>query len=573
MYKRGQITVFIIIGILFLALTFGLFMIINSTTQLAQEEQKIYADVLQQEGLRLYVEDCLEDPLQDALELIGKQGRIWDDQPGGITEFNEDTGVQDIDTRVYYGIRKETHSASNVYPCNTGNNPPTYCKYSYPDISVEFGRSQRAATLVKGDIERYLRSQTKKCVQEFIKDEISTEAELQDTEFTLSVTLQDDSLLVDAIYPLKFKIQGKEFFSNSKFDMLKKTNLQRFLKSVVEPSIRFEKTYVDFTLNTDTLNEKSFTYQQKEESAACIKEKEDLYTCTFPLASPLTNLNAKLETKELANGDKIYQFSSDDFSYTFAVQNRPPALDYVHRDECPVSYDYLVDKDNPSVDITLNAKDPDDDEITYEIGNLPPGLTKDNDKIQGTPTENKVHDIVVKAKDAYGEDWQKIRVAVCTNPTPVLGCFGKNDLTLGTNFIQENAASPCGDLVDSSCIKEKETEIATLICGDTPECNPKIPAACKGKPSYHYEGKSACFGTFGCEELCPDPIAWIGAGPGPGKLPSEYANGFQDAAKDPKTLGFACGCTTQPDDTPCDLNYNGLWEGHCLNKKCELKTS
>lgn len=546
-------------------------MVINSTTQLAQEEQKIYADVLQQEGLRLYVEDCLEDPLQDALTLIGKQGRIWDDQPGGITEFNENTGVQDTDTRIYYGIRKETHASSNVYPCNNDQNPPTYCGYTYPDTSVEFGLSQRAATLVKGDIERYLRSQTKECVQKFIKDEISTEAELQDTEFTLKVTLQDNSLLVDAVYPLKFTIQGKEFFSNSKFDMLKKTNLQQFLKSVVEPSIRFEKTYVDFALSPETLNKASFTYQQQEENPACIKEKEDLYSCSFPLASPLTTNNAKLETKKLTNGDNLYKFSSDDFSYTFAVQNRPPALDYVHRDECEISYDYLVDKENPSVDITLHAMDPDDDEITYEIGDLPPGLAKDKNKIEGIPTENKIHDIVVKAKDSYGEDWQKIRVAVCTNPKPVLGCFGKNDLTLDTNFIQENAASPCGDLVDSSCIKEKETEITTLRCGNTPECNSKIPEACKDKESYHYEGKSACFGTFGCEELCEQPIAWTLEGPGPGKLPAEYADGFKDAAKDPATLGFACGCTNQPDDTPCDLNYNGLWEGKCEEELCVTK--
>ena len=123
------------------------------------------------------------------------------------------------------------------------------------------------------------------------------------------------------------------------------------------------------------------------------------------------------------NGDDVFSFTSERFSYRIARQNRPPALDYVGQKACPVKYDYLVIKEDftlDKVDIILNAVDPDEEEkdIVYSFEKLPQGWDKfvSNDRVLKVETKDLTepsYTITAKATDEHGlADWQEVRIVV-----------------------------------------------------------------------------------------------------------------------------------------------------------------
>ena len=72
MNKRGQVTVFIILGIIILAAIVLVFYLTGNTL-VNQSEQKVNIET---KPLKNYVGDCLEKTGNDALNLIGKQGEL-----------------------------------------------------------------------------------------------------------------------------------------------------------------------------------------------------------------------------------------------------------------------------------------------------------------------------------------------------------------------------------------------------------------------------------------------------------------------------------------------------------------
>ncbi len=74
MEKRGQVTVFIIVGIMIVLLSLGFFLVKNSflTESLAAEEKGLPVGVVQST-----VESCLERSTKDALVIVGKQGGYY----------------------------------------------------------------------------------------------------------------------------------------------------------------------------------------------------------------------------------------------------------------------------------------------------------------------------------------------------------------------------------------------------------------------------------------------------------------------------------------------------------------
>ena len=73
--RKGQLTMFIILGVVILFIF--LFLIQMSSQfvlqQLEQSSEDVFSKAFKKEGLRIFVEDCLEDELRDAILLSGKQ--------------------------------------------------------------------------------------------------------------------------------------------------------------------------------------------------------------------------------------------------------------------------------------------------------------------------------------------------------------------------------------------------------------------------------------------------------------------------------------------------------------------
>jgi hypothetical protein len=494
--RKAQVTLFIIVG---LAILFSAVLIISLTysfnkNALSDEQQKLYSQLLQSEGLNIYLEDCLEDPLQDALYLISRQGRLWSGQPGGIITFKEGVSgtrlpgeSEEEGSRIFYGITREETSSDkeNFYPCDYDQGS-LFCTYAYPNITIGFGQRSALLSLVQGDLQRYLKIKTVECVNKYVDEKISEDADLQEQDFDLQLELKDTAIQIKAVYPLRVNVQGKDFFAQPEINLIYQTDFKKFLSYVVDPALRWDISYVDFPLDSDTLNQDYFTYKRMEAGSSCKKEpNSDLYSCQFPLTS-LQGLGISLESRKLSNGDDLLTFTSSqgDFVYRTVRQNRPPALDYISRNSCPEKYDYLVilqDKKIGSIDLELSAHDPDEDKITYKFDKVPEdwkkGLSQNRLKI--IPEKSGFYTFTASASDSFLSDWQDVRIAV---DKPALSKISfdwpYSDPALGNNAIS--------DKEDGKFIISREDPSFLKI---SPENNFLVAEKVSPSVSYEVDGK------------------------------------------------------------------------------------
>src|SRR3989344_4029996 len=89
--RSAQITVFMILGLVML---FVFIFVLSLSAdikkgQLQEIQEKTLTKTFKKEALRIFVEDCLTDELEKGLIFIGRQGRLWGDQPGGTRNFEE----------------------------------------------------------------------------------------------------------------------------------------------------------------------------------------------------------------------------------------------------------------------------------------------------------------------------------------------------------------------------------------------------------------------------------------------------------------------------------------------------
>ena len=84
-----------------------------------ETQEKTLTKAFKKEALRIFVEDCLTDELEKGLVTIGKQGRLWNDQPGGTRRFEEGvTGTALGEERLFYAATNDLFPEyPNAYPC------------------------------------------------------------------------------------------------------------------------------------------------------------------------------------------------------------------------------------------------------------------------------------------------------------------------------------------------------------------------------------------------------------------------------------------------------------------------
>ncbi|MFC1733401.1 hypothetical protein ACFL6I_24135 [candidate division KSB1 bacterium] len=70
-FKRGQITLFIIIGVVILS-ALGLFLYLRG--QVAEEEEFVPADIA---PIKVFVDKCLEETAKDAILVVSLQGGYY----------------------------------------------------------------------------------------------------------------------------------------------------------------------------------------------------------------------------------------------------------------------------------------------------------------------------------------------------------------------------------------------------------------------------------------------------------------------------------------------------------------
>ena len=429
--RSAQITIFMILGLLILFVFIFVFSLSAGVKkgQLQEIQEKTLTKTFKKEALRIFVEDCLTDELEKGLILIGKQGRLWSDQPGGTRNFEEGiSGVNVGNDRVFYGtIRDPYLEYENAYPCSNESSPEEFCQYSYPNTKVGFGSLELRTSTIQNDLRRYLLNRTVWCVAEFTKENISSSAVLESQEIDLDLGIHDAGIDVKVNYPLKLSLGNEEFFHLSQFDFFYPTRFKALLDTAVSYPLRMDWQYVDFSYNKTTLLNTSFTYGNEIEvqNGNCLPFKNYFFCQQALFSEQYASLGMEMSRQALPNGDDMFIFKSSSvlntpelYTYQFARQNRPPALDYVHRSECPAAgYDYLVIKDDPELGIinfTLSALDPDEDKISYNVLSDDFGNSEGQSYVRTQVAEQKEpYTIRSYARDEHAvQDWQDVRVLV-----------------------------------------------------------------------------------------------------------------------------------------------------------------
>lgn len=430
-HKSGQITVFMILGLLILFIFIFVFALSAGVKkgQLRDIQEKTLTKNFKKEALRIFVEDCLTDELEKGLVLIGKQGRLWSDQPGGTRNFEEAiSGVTAGNERVFYGVTRDSYlEYENAYPCSNESSPDEFCQYEFPNTKVGFGSLELKTSTIQNDLRRFLLNRTVWCVSEFTTNNISSNAVLESQEIDLALGIHDSGIDVKVHYPLKLSLGSEDFFHLSEFNFFYPTRFKALLDTAVSFPLRMDWQYVDFNYSKTTLENASFTYGNEIEvqNGNCLSFKNYFFCQQALFFDQYQSLGIEMSRQPLFNGDDLFIFKSPSvlnspelYTYQFARQNRPPALDYIHRLECPAAgYDYLVIKDDPelgNISFNLSAQDPDEDKISYTVLSEDFGNADGQKYLRTNVQEQKTpYDLNAYATDEHNlRDWQKVRVLV-----------------------------------------------------------------------------------------------------------------------------------------------------------------
>jgi len=491
---------FIILGIVILFIFLFLIQVTSNAvnTRLSTSQEDVLSKIFSKEALRIFVEDCLSDELEEGIRLVGKQSRLWDNQPGGQLHFQDGvTGVQylpDSESRIAYALTKKPYlTHQNAFPCNLEDNTPFFCKYAFPQ-QAEFGSIERWERNIERDLEEYLKIQAQECINSYLEERVPN-AQFTSSDFTLTADMQDDGILVIANYPLNINVGGEDFFHLSVFDFFYPSGLRRMLRSSFFFPIEMDYRYADFKFTRDTLRDLTFPIKLVDGSTTTRWTFKRDYE-----ALQISMQRVRIETPGETFGDTVFTFTSPfpqitdlplDFVLRLARQNRAPALDYVHNAECLVGekqYDYLIvpgdtsDNNYGQIDITLSAIDPDEDgerdeegvgedDIKYyftDVDGVDPPFNRDyfwlgtdpavpadggleanrflvsKEQLSAMALEQRPYTFTAKVKDKYGaEDWQKVRLFVDRPINP------ERDLKVGVSLPYSLAlALPGGGIVD-----------------------------------------------------------------------------------------------------------------------------
>ncbi|MBN2112457.1 hypothetical protein JW707_05155 [Candidatus Woesearchaeota archaeon] len=414
MFKKSQVTVFIIIAIVIIVM-FGLgyYAMISRITEKGEEQllrQQISAEKIN--PLKDYITSCFSLASADGLELLGKQGGYIYKSQGGIIDdpFESQSGQEYIEyeqTKVHYGIYAPISNVGMIFFAQTPEYPwSTFPKVYNPlnpdEIVYEekydgyYGRNKLPPFekpkegSIQEQLEAFTTNSTLTCIDwtNFQQQGLGIKTE----EPNVSVTFT----AADVTFTLNWPIEVTDSGTGAV------TDINEF--AVVYP-VRLRKIY-DFAAQIMDNDVGDITY-----SIAATSLDGLTTSAVIPDIFGMDDLIV-IHDEESRIIDKEYQFR-------FMRKNRAPALYYVDNNtdmEGPVCVDSLVqfvepDKlnivdscDDNSFELQLKAIDPDEDKLEFTFD-------------RQLPYEIKPADIYVRAfrikitvSDGEYKDWQDVQI-------------------------------------------------------------------------------------------------------------------------------------------------------------------
>ncbi len=410
MKKRGQLTIFVLLGLVILIIFAIVFFVSKESSDIVLEKRinRIYGDFLRQSSIETFIQACMEQATKTGMLLASSQGgRIYDYQvPGGYTLDNPNQAIpanlSGTLVNISYGIRSPA-STSN-YPDNEPlvSNPeldllPQFQNkwifvkkednllnpYSLPAICNFYGPNWWNITNASftcetqdfnnDSIQQYLRlfivNRTQQCVS-FSQFE-QGQFKISEGNVDALVALGNQDLFVSLRYPLEVSIRGQP-------------PATKFLSFAYRPQIRIKKAYElathligfygaqSLTKPPATDGNNAFFNITGDDPNDCydpilgfdqpcilpgmnVTKQEDYCQDNLqPFCDSLTPENKFTDILEIKDTTSI--LNGQPLVFRFAIENRPPVIGFIPDQSPGLGNDLLL---------PIIARDPDEDNLTF----------------------------------------------------------------------------------------------------------------------------------------------------------------------------------------------------------------
>ena len=248
--KKGQISVFIIIGIIIL-LVFGLAFYIKSKISRTEEVEPIIEKIpTELYPIKVFIEQCIDKTATDAIILIGESGGYTDISSFGITHTADPTTSQ--------AVEFSPESSLNVtywWYLKSSNDCSGNCEFSseMPDLNSEYKKGEERSPMdssIEAQIDRYINFNLNECLNDFSDFEDQGFEIVELGKITTTTTIRQDDVLVSVDYPIeitkgKVKSRASSFF----------TTIHINLKNIYELAFMITSDEINYHfLELNTLN-------------------------------------------------------------------------------------------------------------------------------------------------------------------------------------------------------------------------------------------------------------------------------------------------------------------------------
>jgi hypothetical protein len=407
--RKGQVTLFIILGIVLVAAFAFITLLINMSTEknIEQKRSDVIDELTGKRATEGFISTCTGDALKTGLILLGEQGGvIYNDQLGGTIPRDG------IPTTEYNGIHiaeglgpsKETFQQPPQYPCSSGTSP-SYCRYeigSQDQKNADFGRNNFAESRGLNSLTRQLESY----IEEYMQLCVNLESVAQELGFNIQdvnagevkadIQFGTSTVAVTIAYPLEITSNGRYITTEfSRFDAQLPVRI-RTIHTLIKNILKKEEKDINYILKEDIFNDPDYTFLSEQIQFTAVEDTgiDDIFIFN----------------------DTLSVIENQTYVFYVTRKNRPPVLSYINKNpSLPQDdvYDYLlINGEDPTPTGTLIdlqnviTKDPDEDEPLETT-------TSPIESVDGAGFTGSGHYTqTITVSDGEKEDWQVVRILV-----------------------------------------------------------------------------------------------------------------------------------------------------------------
>jgi len=406
MNSRGQVTAFIILGIVLLAVFVMSFYLVSTLTadKLDVQKEKVFASALSSQVFSFAGQQCIQSALEDGLKKLGQQGFYLD--------LSQDALGNVSDVAVLVGPSVQELADLPKYPCVKGVGP-YFCRYPQIGSWVKFG-SVAVPPIDSGYLS--IKRQLADFMVEEIRNCTSFDETLSSEGFAGVEIIQEDpvvelsfgeSVAARVKLPLSIKVGGVEPIIHLTEWSAQAGVRLKDLRNLVKYVLQQDVIDLNFNLSDYSLDGYSF----------------------------LRATGVVLNPPEFLGPHQLFVFNdtrswinNSNFVLRFVRRNRPPALDFIGFRSSPF-YDVLL-VEGESWSPSLSGGDP-DEQVPVFSSDFPSRVNLD---------QPGLYNFTAWASDSFLEDWQNVSVLVDHNLSDVFVGFNVSSIFPG--FVRPSIEDP-----------------------------------------------------------------------------------------------------------------------------------